>query len=225
MLYADGKSSEVMNSVEVTLFNSCLISLVGQWGEELPCVLWAAGRYERLGQTGALPARSRDLLLPKPSTSHISDQNYSPPLVFVLFSLPLHSLYMLHIYFSLSLSRVVPVNWRGSRTSRTSSFWFSALRPSVCMLTRSQLSGQSSPLSCSLATCASVHTRCVYIRDRVRIRQSRHWYHMSVGVFASERVVWGGSYLQRGWGQEGWLLVADFLWGPSDCHHSQSHSQ
>lgn len=47
-------------------------SLAGQGGEELPRVLRAACWYERLGQTGALPAGSRDLLLPESSTSNTS---------------------------------------------------------------------------------------------------------------------------------------------------------
>ena len=72
---------------------------------------------------------------------------------------------MLHIYFSLSHHRVVPVSWMGSRTNKTSKFWFSALRPSVSMLTRSPLSGPSCPLFCSLETSASVHMRCVCRRD------------------------------------------------------------
>lgn len=142
----------------------------------------------------------------------------------IIFSLALFLLYMSHLVF---LSRVVSVNWRGSKTSKTSSFWFSALRPSVCMLIRSPPSGPSSPLSCSLATCASAHMRCVCVkeRERVRIRLIRLWYHTSLGFFASEWVVWGGSYLQRSRGQEGWLFAADSLRGTADRHHSQSHSQ
>ena len=66
-------------------WRSCLISLVGQWGEELPRVLWAAGRSERLGQTGALPARSRDLLLPEPSTSLINELRLLSSLFFFFF--------------------------------------------------------------------------------------------------------------------------------------------
>lgn len=66
---------------------------------------------------------------------------------------------------------------------------------------------------------------CVCVGEIVRIKQIRHRYHTSVDVFASERLVWGGSYLQRGWSQEGRLLITDFLRGPADRHHSQSHSQ
>lgn len=100
----------------------------------------------------------------------------------IIFSLALFLLYMSHLVF---LSRVVSVNWRGSKTSKTSSFWFSALRPSVCMLIRSPPSGPSSPLSCSLATCASAHMRCVCVkeRERVRITPISLWYHTSLGVF------------------------------------------
>lgn len=124
--------------------------------------------------------------------------------------------------FPLSTCRVVRVSWRRNRTNTTSGFWFSALRPSAFMLTRSLLSGPSCPLFCTLATSASAHMRCVY--EFTQVSHIKHWCHISV-VVVLEWVFWGGPYLRWGRGQAGRLIVTDLLWGPADRHHAQSHSQ
>lgn len=84
------------HSADVTYF--WFVSPVGQGGEELPCVLWALSRYDWLGQAGALPARSWDLLLPKPSTLHISGQKFSLSL---MFSFLHHHHFILPLFFFL----------------------------------------------------------------------------------------------------------------------------
>lgn len=57
---------------------------------------------------------------------------------------------------------------------------------------RSPLSGPSSPLSCSSATCASARTRCVCVGERLTMRLTRHRYHMPAGVlfFRVSRLRW-----------------------------------
>lgn len=151
------ENSQPNHPVSVTVLFLAHLSLAGQRGEELPCVLWAASWFERLGQAGALPAGSWDLLLPKPSAWN---KQRNPRL-----QCRHCTSFVPSLHFPMFDSRVVPVSWRGSRTSRTSCFWFAASRPSVCTPIRSPPSGPFCPPSCSLATCASAHMRCAFVDE------------------------------------------------------------
>lgn len=189
-----------------------VISVVGQWGEELPCVLWAAGGYERLGQTGTLPSGSRDLLLSKSSTAHISDQTSFHPWFWSRFSSVPFSVYLQggacelngkqdKHDFQLLLQCFETI---GLHADQISTVW--AILSSILHLGNICFS--------SYEVCACEFRWVSHIK---------RWCHTSVGL-VSEWVFWGGSYLQRGRGQACRLIVTDFFWGPADRHHPQSHS-
>lgn len=93
-----------------------------------------------------------------------------------------------------SFSRAVPVNWRASRISRTSSFCSDALRRLVCRLIRLQPSGPSSPPSYSWEICASVPMRWVgRLQERIHIHRPHcylfiYWFISKSESFEVARV-------------------------------------